>query len=68
MEAEFITLELVGQEAQWLKGLLPDIPLWERQSIAISLHFNSQAGIGAAHNGVYNRKKGHICIRHGAVK
>ena len=27
METEFITLELASQEAEWLKGLLADMPL-----------------------------------------
>ena len=64
MESEFIALELAGQEAEWLKSLLTDIPLWAKQSTPISL----QAAIGVAHNSVYNRKKRHIRIRHGAVK
>lgn len=67
MEFEFITLELAGQEAKWLKGLLTDIPLWGKQSTPISLHCDSQAAIGVAHNNVYNGKRD-ICIRHGAVK
>jgi len=28
MESEFIALELAGQEAEWLKDLLADVPLW----------------------------------------
>lgn len=68
MESEFIALELAGQEAEWLKGLLTDIPLWGKQSTPVSLHCDSQAAIGVAHNSVYNGKKRHIRIRHGAVK
>ena len=45
-----------------------DIPLWGKQSIPISLHCDSQAAIGVAHNIVYNGKKRDIRIRHGAVK
>ena len=68
MEAEFITLELAGPEAAWLKGLLADMPLCGRQPVAISLHCDSQVGIEVAHNSLYNRKKRHIHIRHSAVK
>ena len=68
MEAEFIAFQLASQEAEWLRGLLADMPLWGRQHMAISLHCDSQAAIGVAHNSVYNRKKRHICIRHSAVK
>ena len=32
MESEFIALELAGQEAEWLKGLLADVPLWGKQA------------------------------------
>lgn len=28
MESDFIALELASQEAEWLRGLLADIPLW----------------------------------------
>jgi len=68
MESEFIALELAGQEAEWLKGLSTDIPLWGKQSTPISLHCDSQAVIGVVHNSVYNEKKRHIYIRHSAVK
>lgn len=30
MEFEFIALELSVQEAEWLRNLLADVPLWER--------------------------------------
>jgi len=40
-ETEFITLELAGQQAECLKGLLADMPLWEREPAAISLHCES---------------------------
>ena len=50
------------------KDLLTDIPLWGKQSTPISLHCDSQVAIGVAHNGVYNGRKRHIRIRHGAVK
>jgi len=41
MESEFIALELAGQEAEWLKGLLVDVPLWGKQAAPISLHNDS---------------------------
>lgn len=68
MESEFIALELAGQEAEWLRNLLFDVPLWGGQSSPVSLHCDSQAAIGVAKNSVYNGKKRHIRIRHGVVK
>ena len=56
MECEFIAFELAGQEAKWIKGLLADMPLWGKQETPISIHCDSQATIGMAHNNVYNGK------------
>ncbi|KAL0314019.1 UNVERIFIED_CONTAM: Retrovirus-related Pol polyprotein from transposon TNT 1-94 [Sesamum angustifolium] len=47
MESEFIALELVGQEAEWLRNLVGNIPLWG-STVAVSLHCDSQAAIGIA--------------------
>ncbi|KAK4388183.1 Copia protein [Sesamum angolense] len=58
---------LVGQEAEWLKNLLGDVPLWG-STIPVSLHCDSQAAIEIAMNYAYNGKMRHIRIRHGAVK
>ena len=68
MESEFIALEFASQEAEWHKGLLADVPLWGKQETPTSLHCDSQAAIGVAHNSVYNGKRRHIRIRHSAVK
>jgi len=68
MEYEFIALKLAGQEAEWIKGLLADVPLWGKQETPISIHCDSRAAIGVAHNNVYNGKRRHICIRHSAVR
>ncbi|KAL2245991.1 UNVERIFIED_CONTAM: Retrovirus-related Pol polyprotein from transposon TNT 1-94 [Sesamum indicum] len=37
MESEFIALELAGQEAEWLRNLLGDVPLWG-STVSVSLH------------------------------
>ncbi|KAL9225070.1 hypothetical protein vseg_001037 [Gypsophila vaccaria] len=68
MESEFIALELAGQEAEWLKNLLADVPVWGGRQTPVSLHCDSQAAIGVAKNNVYNAKIRHIRIRHAAVK
>ena len=68
MDLEFIALELAGKEAEWLRNLLADMPLWGRQDLPFSLHCDSHEAIGIAKNSVYNGKRRHICIRHSAVK
>ncbi|KAL0319910.1 UNVERIFIED_CONTAM: Retrovirus-related Pol polyprotein from transposon TNT 1-94 [Sesamum radiatum] len=44
MESEFIALELAGQEAEWLRNLVGDVPLWG-SSVPVSLHCDSQAAL-----------------------
>ncbi|KAL0423071.1 UNVERIFIED_CONTAM: Retrovirus-related Pol polyprotein from transposon TNT 1-94 [Sesamum radiatum] len=67
MEYEFIALELTGQEAEWLRNLIGDIPLWG-STAPVSLHCDSQAAIGIAKNYAYNGKRRHIRLKHSAVK
>ena len=68
MESEFIALDLVGQEVEWLRSLMVDIPLWGRPSPPISIHCDSQVAIGVSKSSVYNGKKRHIRIRHESVR
>ena len=68
MESEFIALELAGQEAEWLRSLMIDIPIWGKPTPPVSLHCDSQAAIGVANNNAYNGKRRHIRIRHSAVR
>ena len=68
MKFEFIALKLAGQEVEWLRNLLEDMPLWGRQVSPVSLHCDSKEAIEIVKNSVYNGKKRHIRIKHGAVK
>ncbi|KAL0561069.1 hypothetical protein IC582_001487 [Cucumis melo] len=67
MESEFIALELAGQEAEWIKNLLGDVPLWGT-SVPVSIQCDSQAAICTAKNSVYNGKSRHIRLKHAVVK
>ncbi|KAL4017954.1 hypothetical protein IC575_021534 [Cucumis melo] len=67
MESEFIALKLAGQEAEWIKNLLGDVPLWGT-SVPVSIQCDSQAAICTAKNSVYNGKSRHIRLRHAVVK
>lgn len=68
MESEFIALELASQEAERLRNVLADVPLWGKNNVQVSLHCDSQAAIGISKRIVYNGTMRHICIRHVAVK
>ncbi|KAK4406055.1 Retrovirus-related Pol polyprotein from transposon TNT 1-94 [Sesamum angolense] len=66
IESEFIALELAGQEAEWLRNLIGDIPLWG-STAPVSLHCLASC-YRIAKNYAYNGKRRHIRLRHSAVK
>ena len=43
MESEFVALEKAGTEAEWLRNLLIDIPIWKRPAPSVSIHCDNQA-------------------------
>ena len=56
MESEFIALDKAGEEAEWLRNFLEDIPNWPKPVPAGCIHCDSQAEIGRARNVMYNGK------------
>ncbi|KAF5931719.1 hypothetical protein HYC85_027890 [Camellia sinensis] len=71
MESEFIALDKAGEEAEWLRHFLEDIPIWPKPVPAICIHCDSQSAIGRAQSHMYNGKpsgvwqdtlhKNHLC-------
>ncbi|GJT51297.1 hypothetical protein Tco_0977454 [Tanacetum coccineum] len=43
MESEFVALAAAGKEAEWLKNLLLEIPLWVKPLAPISIRYDSAA-------------------------
>ncbi|KAL3627132.1 hypothetical protein CASFOL_028495 [Castilleja foliolosa] len=68
MESEFIDLDKAGEEAEWLRNFLDDIPCWEKPVSPVMIHCDSQAAIGRAKNGFYNGKSRHIRRPHNTVR
>ena len=68
MESEFIALDKCGEEAEWLRYFLEDIPRWPKPVTAISIHCDSQSAIGRAQNVMYNGKSRHIRRRHNTIR
>ena len=68
MESEFIALDKAGEEAEWLRNFLEDIPNWPKHVPAISIHCDSQSAIGRAQNTMYNGKSRHIRCRHNTIR
>ena len=68
MESEFIALDKCGEEAEWLRNFLEDIPRWPKPVTAISIHCDSQSTIGRSQNVMYNGKSRHIRRRHNTIR
>ncbi|GKA43532.1 hypothetical protein Tco_0736256 [Tanacetum coccineum] len=67
MAAEFVALASCCKEAEWLRDLLINIPLWPKPMPPISVHCDSQSTLSRAYNQVYNGKSRHIGLRHRQV-
>ena len=72
MEAELIALDLASalasEEANSLKELLHEIPVWEKQIHPILIHCDSTAAIGRVNNRYYNGKSRPIRRKHSTVR
>ncbi|KAJ9564460.1 hypothetical protein OSB04_000426 [Centaurea solstitialis] len=60
IESEFIALDKSGEEVEWLRQFVVDIPKWPKPVTAISIHCDSQSAIGRAQSTMYNGKSRHI--------
>ena len=68
MESEFTVLDKAGEEAEWLRNFLEDIPNWPKLVPDVCIHCDSQAAIGRVRNVMYNGKSRHIRRRHDTVR
>ncbi|CAM8903390.1 unnamed protein product [Rhodiola kirilowii] len=68
MEAEFVALDKCGEEAEWLRNFVEDIPGWKNPVPPICLYCDNQSIIGRAQNIMYNGKSRHIRQRHNTIR
>ncbi|GJY74384.1 hypothetical protein Tco_0478815 [Tanacetum coccineum] len=68
MESEFIALDKCGEEAEWLRQFVEDIPRWPKPVTAISIHCDSKSAMGRAQSTMYNGKSRHIRRRHNSIR
>ena len=68
MESEFIALDIYGEEAEWLRHFLEDIPFWPKLMHPICIHCDSQSAIGRVQSNMYNGKSRHIRRRHNTIR
>ena len=60
MESEFIALDKAGEEVEWLRNFLEDIPFCPKPIEPICIHCDSQAAIGMTGRAMYNVKSRYI--------
>ena len=68
MESKFITLDKCGEEAEWLRHFLEDIPKWQKSVPPICIHCDSQFAIGKTQSNMCNGKSRHIRRRHNTIR
>ncbi|GJY38042.1 zinc finger, CCHC-type containing protein [Tanacetum coccineum] len=68
MEAEFVALAAASKEAQWLRNLIYEIPLWPKLISPISIHCDSATILAKAYCQIYNGKSRHLGVRHSMVR
>ncbi|GJW09641.1 zinc finger, CCHC-type containing protein [Tanacetum coccineum] len=61
-------LAAAGKEAEWLKNLLFEIPLWSKPIAPISIPCDSVATLAKAYNQMYNGKSRHLGVRHSMIR
>nr|GEX24697.1 zinc finger, CCHC-type [Tanacetum cinerariifolium] len=57
-----------GKEVEWLKNLLLEIPLWSKPIASVSFRFDSATTLAKAYSQTYNRKYGHLGVRHSMIR
>ncbi|GKC56113.1 zinc finger, CCHC-type containing protein, partial [Tanacetum coccineum] len=56
-----------GKEAEWLKNLLLEIPLWSKPIAPISIRCDTSATLEKAYSQMYNGKSRHLGVRHSMI-
>ncbi|GKD49326.1 zinc finger, CCHC-type containing protein [Tanacetum coccineum] len=64
MESEFVALAAAGKEAEWLRNLIHEIPIWPKPIAPISIRCDSAPTMARAYSQIYNGKSRHLGVRH----
>ncbi|GJU72776.1 retrovirus-related pol polyprotein from transposon TNT 1-94 [Tanacetum coccineum] len=68
MEYEFVALAAAGKEAEWLRNLIHEIPIWPKPIAPISIRCDSAPTMAKAYSQIYNGKSRHLGVRHSMVR
>nr|GEY76692.1 zinc finger, CCHC-type [Tanacetum cinerariifolium] len=66
-ESESVALAATGKEAEWLRNLIHEIPIWPKPIAPISIRCDSAPTMARAYSQIYNGKSRHLGIRHSMV-
>ncbi|GKC75801.1 zinc finger, CCHC-type containing protein, partial [Tanacetum coccineum] len=64
----WVFLLAAGKEAEWLKNLLLEIPLWSNRIAHISICCDGAATLAKAYSQMYNEKSRHLGVRHNMIR
>lgn len=67
MEFKLIALEKICFEAEWLRNLLENLPMFAHHPTTMPIHCDCQVATVRAISDIYNKKSIHI-MRHRIVK
>ncbi|GKE34366.1 hypothetical protein Tco_1453688 [Tanacetum coccineum] len=67
MEYEFVALAAADKEAEWLRNMILEIPLWSKHIAPICILCDSAATLAKAYSQMYNGKSRHLGVRHSKI-
>nr|GEW54589.1 zinc finger, CCHC-type [Tanacetum cinerariifolium] len=68
LPSEFEALAAAGKEAEWLRNLIYEIPLWPKPISPISVHCDSATTLAKVYCQIYNEKSRHLGVRHNMIR
>nr|GEV69209.1 zinc finger, CCHC-type [Tanacetum cinerariifolium] len=63
MESEFVALAAASKEAEWLRNLIHEIPIWSKPIVPVSIRCDSAPTMARAYSQIYNGKSRHLGAR-----
>ncbi|GJW95411.1 zinc finger, CCHC-type containing protein, partial [Tanacetum coccineum] len=68
LEYVFVALALGCKEAEWLRNLIHEIPIWPKPIAPISIRCDSAPTMAKAYSQIYNGKSRHLGVRHSMIR
>nr|GEW02503.1 zinc finger, CCHC-type [Tanacetum cinerariifolium] len=62
-----VVSKTAGKEAEWLRNLSIEIPLWSKTIAPISIRCDSATTLAKAYRQIYNGKSRHLGVRHSMI-